>query len=156
MASASTLSFSRCRRRASRLPFGRQSLSLRRASASASSSSSVHASPPEPEKRRSASFVDAWRGLASIRFEGIVSDPGPTRSRAYQNVPHLPHEYQAIAQVLPDIGATGVAHSGQSISCGGFTGEAKGNVGAGPDSAQILRFPAIGAFTSEAVLVSGR
>ena len=86
----------------------------------------------------------------------MASDPGPTRSRAYQNVPHVPHEYQAIAQVLPDIGATGVAHSGQSISCGGFTGKAKGNVGAGPDCAQILQFSAIGASTREAILVSGR
>src|SRR6188474_2416094 len=129
MASASTLSFSRCRRSASRLPFGRQSLSLLRASASASSSSSVHASPPEPERRRAA-FVGVLTGLPSIRLETVASDPGPTRSRAYQNVLHLPHEYQAIAQVLPDIGATGVAHSGQSISCGGFTSVAKGNLDA--------------------------
>jgi len=74
--------------------------------------------------------------LPSIRLEGIASEPGPTRSRAYQKVPHSPHEYQAIAQVLPAIGATGIAHSGQSISCGGFIGEAEGNLGAASEGAK--------------------
>ena len=84
----------------------------------------------------------------------MASDPGPTRSRVYQNVLHWLHEYHAIAQVLPDIGATCVAHSGQSISCGGFTGKPEGNLDAGLDRAQILRFPAIGAFNREAILVA--
>jgi hypothetical protein len=52
----------------------------------------------------------------------LSSESRPTRSRAYQNVPHLKHEYQAIAQVLPDIGGTRSAHSGQSMTCGGFIG----------------------------------
>src|SRR5687768_16870920 len=108
MASARTLSFSRCRRSASRFPFGRRSLSRRRASASASSSSSVHASR-----------AGAGRALASIGTAGR-SASGPTRSRAYQNVPHAPHEYQAIAHVLPDIGATERAQSGHSMGRGGF------------------------------------
>jgi hypothetical protein len=79
-------------------------------------------------------------GLPSIRLEAVASEPGPTRSRAYQNVLHLPHEYQAIAQVLPDIGATAVAHSGQSISCGGFTSVAKGNLDADVGAAEMPYF----------------
>src|SRR6185503_14150399 len=101
MASASTLSFSRCRRSASRLPFGRQSLSRLKASASASSSSIVHPCPPALNERRRAPFVGALPELPSIGLEGIASDPGPTRSRVYQNVLHWLHEYHAIAQVLP-------------------------------------------------------
>ena len=69
-------------------------------------------------------------------------------------MPHFPHEYQAIAQVLPAIGATCVAHSGQSISCGGFTGKAEGNLGAGPGHPKILLFPVIGAIIREAFLVA--
>jgi len=41
------------------------------------------------------------------------------RVAADQNVPQLPHEYQAIAQVLPAIGGTSSAHSGQSMWRGG-------------------------------------
>src|SRR5687768_13666964 len=154
MASASTLSFSRCRRSASRLPFGRQSLSRLRASASASSSSSVHACPPESERRRWAALVGVLTGLPSIRLEGSASEPGPTRSRAYQNVPHSPHEYQAIAQVLPCIGATCVAHSGQSISCGGFTGSAEGNLDAAIGEAENRLIPRSPVRSWHAVLVS--
>jgi len=54
---------------------------------------------------------------------------------------HRPQEYQAIAQVLPDIGATRVAHSGQSITCGGFTGKAQGNLDAGPGRLKSDCFP---------------
>ena len=85
-------------------------------------------------------LVDALVALPSIRLEGIASDPGPTRSRAYQKVPHSPHEYQAIAQVLPAIGATDIAHSGQSISCGGFIGEPEGNLGAASERHQNRLF----------------
>ena len=105
MASASTLSFSRCRRSAWRFPFGRrfafppQRVGLRLELLERPGSLAG-------AQRRSVSFVDALRAANHRPRHEARPDPVQRAAAAYQNVPHLPHEYQAIAQVLPAIGAT--------------------------------------------------